>query len=168
MKFSTIRALDVANGPGIRVTIFVSGCSHNCNGCFNEELQDFQHGTLWTEKDEEKFIEKVAKPQVTGVSILGGEPLEQLMDDSLFRLLSRIKKEMPEKSIWLWTGDIFEEAIKNPKKRRIIECLDVLIDGPFILAEKNLKLKYRGSENQRVIDVVKSFETGKTVFMKNA
>ena len=110
----------------------------------------------------------MAKPQVTGVSILGGEPLEQLMDDSLFRLLSRIKKEMPEKSIWLWTGDIFEEAIKNPKKRRIIECLDVLIDGPFILAEKNLKLKYRGSENQRVIDVVKSFETGKTVFMKNA
>ena len=168
MKFSTIRALDVANGPGIRVTIFVSGCSHNCNGCFNEELQDFQHGTLWKEKDEEEFIEKVVKPQVTGVSILGGEPLEQLMDDSLFRLLSRIKKEMPEKSIWLWTGDIFEEAIKNPKKRRIIECLDVLIDGPFILAEKNLKLKYRGSENQRVIDVVKSFETGKTVFMKNA
>ena len=110
----------------------------------------------------------MAKPQVTGVSILGGEPLEQLMDDSLFRLLSRIKKEMPEKSIWLWTGDIFEEAIKNPKKRRIIECLDVLIAGPFILAEKNLKLKYRGSENQRVIDVVKSFETGKTVFMKNA
>ena len=110
----------------------------------------------------------MAKPQVTGVSILGGEPLEQLMDDSLFRLLSRIKKEMPEKSIWLWTGDIFEEAIKNPKKRRIIECLDVLIDGPFILAERNLKLKYRGSENQRVIDVVKSFETGKTVFMKNA
>ena len=94
--------------------------------------------------------------------------MEQLMDDSLFRLLSRIKKEMPEKSIWLWTGDIFEEAIKNPKKRRIIECLDVLIDGPFILAERNLKLKYRGSENQRVIDVVKSFETGKTVFMKNA
>ena len=168
MKFSTIRALDVANGPGIRVTIFVSGCSHNCNGCFNEELQDFQHGTLWTEKDEEEFIEKVAKPQVTGVSILGGEPLEQLMDDSLFRLLGRIKKEMPEKSSWLWTGDIFEEAIKNPKKRRIIECLDVLIDGPFILAERNLKLKYRGSENQRVIDVVKSFETGKTVFVKNA
>ena len=168
MKFSTIRALDVANGPGIRVTIFVSGCSHNCNGCFNEELQDFQHGTLWTEKDEEEFIKKVAKPQVTGVSILGGEPLEQLMDDSLFRLLRRIKKEMPEKSIWLWTGDIFEEAIKNPKKRRIIECLDVLIDGPFILAERNLKLKYRGSENQRVIDVVKSFKTGKTVFMKNA
>ena len=168
MKFSTIRALDVANGPGIRVSILVSGCSHDWKDCFEDERDEFDRGTMWTEKGVVEFLKKVAKPQVTGVSILGGEPLEQLMDDSLFRLLSRIKKEMPEKSIWLWTGDIFEEAIKNPKKRRIIECLDVLIDGPFILAERNLKLKYRGSENQRVIDVVKSFKPGKTVFMKNS
>lgn len=166
MKYSTIRALDVANGPGIRVTIFVSGCNHNCRGCFNQELQDFNHGKEWTKQTEEEFINKVRKPQVAGVSILGGEPLEQLMDDDLYNLLSRIKAEMPEKSVWLWTGDIFEEALKNADKKRIIDFVDVLVDGPFVMEKRNLKLKYRGSENQRVIDVAKSFEAEETVLVE--
>lgn len=166
MKYSTIRPLDVANGPGIRVTIFVSGCTHNCKGCFNEELQDFNHGSKWTKEDEDRFIEMAKKDQITGISILGGEPLEQIMDDDLYNLISRIKNQLPQKKIWLWTGDIYEEALKNEKKERIIKLIDVLVDGPFVLEKRNMKLKYRGSENQRVIDIPASQKMGEVVLIE--
>lgn len=163
MKYSLMRKFDVTNGPGIRSAIFVSGCTHNCEGCFNEDLQSFDYGTEWDLKAEKEFISFVENPVVVGVNILGGEPLQQTMDDSLVNLLEKLKTKFPDKSIWLWTGDTFEDAILNEKKFKIIKYCDVIIDGKFELENRNIKLKYRGSKNQRVIDVLKSLETGTTV-----
>lgn len=166
MRYSKIRKYDVTNGPGVRTTIFVSGCTHNCEDCFNKELQDFEHGDLWTDKTEDEFVKYLSNPMVVGINVLGGEPLQQTMDDSLVKLLKRIKKEFPEKTIWLWTGDLFEEAMENDKKKKIIEYVDVLIDGPFKKELRNIKLKYRGSENQRVIDVQETLKKGEIVNYK--
>lgn len=162
MRYEQIRKFDVTNGPGIRTSLFVTGCSNNCPGCFNAELKDFNHGTLWTKEREDEFISYVQNPQIVGVSILGGDPMEQTMDDSLVSLLNRIKVET-EKDIWLWSGYTFDEIINNEKMREILGYVDVLIDGRFIMAERNIKLKYRGSKNQRVIDVKKSLAENKVV-----
>lgn len=166
MKYSLIRKLDVTNGPGIRCTVFVTGCTHRCESCFNEDLQDFNYGNDWDKTVEEEFISYVKNPVVVGINVLGGEPLQQLMDNSLSDLLKRIKDEFPEKTIWLWTGDIFEEAISNKQKMQIIKYCDVIIDGKFEIANRNIKLKYRGSSNQRVIDVKKSLKSGNTVVIE--
>ncbi|WP_437130339.1 anaerobic ribonucleoside-triphosphate reductase activating protein [Peptostreptococcus russellii] len=163
MRYNKIRRYDVTNGPGVRTTIFVSGCTHNCEDCFNKELQDFEYGDIWSQKSENEFIDYVSNPMVVGINVLGGEPLQQIMDDSLLDLLKRVKNEFPEKSIWLWTGDLFEEAIENEKKLAIIEQVDVIIDGQFQKDKRNIKLKYRGSENQRVIDVKESLEKDEIV-----
>lgn len=163
MRYNKIRRYDVTNGPGVRTTIFVSGCTHNCEDCFNKELQDFEYGDIWSQKSEDEFIDYVSNPMVVGINVLGGEPLQQIMDDSLLDLLKRVKNEFPEKSIWLWTGDLFEEAIENEKKLAIIEQVDVIIDGQFQKDKRNIKLKYRGSENQRVIDVKESLEKNEIV-----
>lgn len=163
MRYNKIRRYDVTNGPGVRTTIFVSGCTHNCEDCFNKELQDFEYGDIWSQKSEDEFIDYVSNPMVVGINVLGGEPLQQIMDDSLLNLLKRVKNEFPEKSIWLWTGDLFEEAIENEKKLAIIEQVDVIIDGQFQKDKRNIKLKYRGSENQRVIDVKESLEKNEIV-----
>lgn len=163
MRYNKIRRYDVTNGPGVRTTIFVSGCTHNCEDCFNKELQDFEYGDIWSQKSENEFIDYVSNPMVVGINVLGGEPLQQIMDDSLLDLLKRVKNEFPEKSIWLWTGDLFEEAIENEKKLAIIEQVDVIIDGQFQKDKRNIKLKYRGSENQRVIDVKESLEKNEIV-----
>ncbi len=163
MRYNKIRRYDVTNGPGVRTTIFVSGCTHNCEDCFNKELQDFEYGDIWSQKSEDEFIDYVSNPMVVGINVLGGEPLQQTMDDSLLDLLKRVKNEFPEKSIWLWTGDLFEEAIENEKKLAIIEQVDVIIDGQFQKDKRNIKLKYRGSENQRVIDVKESLEKNEIV-----
>lgn len=163
MRYNKIRRYDVTNGPGVRTTIFVSGCTHNCEDCFNKELQDFEYGDIWSQKSEDEFIDYVSNPMVVGINVLGGEPLQQIMDDSLLDLLKRVKNEFPEKSIWLWTGDLFEEAIENENKLAIIEQVDVIIDGQFQKDKRNIKLKYRGSENQRVIDVKESLEKNEIV-----
>lgn len=162
MRYEQIRKFDVTNGPGIRTSLFVTGCSNNCPGCFNKELQNFNYGTLWTKEREDEFISYVQNPQIVGVSILGGDPMEQTMDDSLVSLLNRIRVET-EKDIWLWSGYTFDEIINNEKMREILGYIDVLIDGRFIMAERNIKLKYRGSKNQRVIDVKKSLAENKVV-----
>lgn len=163
MRYSVIRKYDVSNGPAIRVTLFVTGCTHNCKACFNEEIQDFNAGELWTDREEESFVDIAKSDTIKGISILGGEPLQQLMDDSLKKLLKRLKDEVPDKEIWLWTGDLFEEAILIDKKKELIDYLDVIIDGKFILEEKDLSLKYRGSRNQRIIDVKKSLKAGEVI-----
>ena len=164
MKYAKIRKLDVTNGPGIRTTLFVSGCTHNCEGCFNKEQQDFNYGNEFTKETEDEFIELTKSRQIKGVNILGGEPMQQIMDDTLLNLLKRIKLET-NKPIWLWSGYTFEEIINNPKRAEILREVDVLIDGPFIKEKRDLKLKYRGSENQRVIDVKKSLEENKIILM---
>ena len=162
VRYEQIRKFDVTNGPGIRTSLFVTGCSNNCPGCFNKELQDFNHGKLWTKEVEDEFISYVNNPQVVGVSLLGGDPMEQTMDNSMISLLDRIKKET-KKDIWLWSGYTYEEILADDKKREILSYVDVLIDGRFIIAQRNIKLKYRGSENQRVIDVNKSLEENRIV-----
>ena len=113
MKYTTIRKLDVSNGPGVRVTLFVSGCTHKCEGCFNEDLQDFNNGDDWTKDTEDMFIGYLKNPVVVGINLLGGEPLQQTMDDSLLNLLKRAKEECPDKDIWMWTGDVFEDILGN-------------------------------------------------------
>lgn len=162
MKYAKIRELDVTNGPGIRTTLFVSGCTHNCEGCFNKEQQDFNYGNEFTKETENQFVELTKSRQIKGVNILGGEPMQQVMDNTLLDLLKRIKLETG-KPIWLWSGYIYEEIINNPKRLELLREVDVLIDGKFEKDKSDLMLKYRGSSNQRVIDVKKSLEQGNIV-----
>lgn len=162
MRYAKIRKLDVTNGPGIRTTLFVSGCTHNCEGCFNKEQQDFNYGNEFTKETENEFIEYTKSRQIKGVNILGGEPMQQTKDDSLLNLLKRIKIET-NKPIWLWSGYKFEEIIIEPKMLELLKQVDVLIDGKFEIEKRDLMLKYRGSENQRVIDVKKSLEQNRVI-----
>ena len=162
MNYAKIRKLDVTNGPGIRTTLFVSGCTHNCEGCFNKEQQDFNYGNKFTKETEDEFIQLTKNKQIKGVNILGGEPMQQIMDDTLLNLLKRIKLET-DKPIWLWSGYTFEEIVNNPKRLEILREVDVLIDGKFQADKRDIMLNYRGSSNQRVIDVKKSLEQGNIV-----
>ena len=162
MNYAKIRKLDVTNGPGIRTTLFVSGCTHNCEGCFNKEQQDFNYGNKFTKETEDEFIQLTKNKQIKGVNILGGEPMQQIMDDTLLNLLKRIKLET-DKTIWLWSGYTFEEIVNNPKRLEILREVDVLIDGKFQADKRDIMLKYRGSSNQRVIDVKKSLDQGNIV-----
>lgn len=162
MNYAQIRHYDVANGPGVRASIFVSGCTHNCKNCFNKEAQDFNYGNLYTKEVEDKFMKYVLDDNIKGVSILGGEPLMQTMDDSLLNLLKRIKKET-NKEIWLWSGYTYEEAILSEKRKEILNYVDVLVDGRFEEENKSLLIKFRGSTNQRIIDLNKTRKEGKIV-----
>ena len=162
MNYAKIRKFDVSNGPGIRATLFVSGCTNGCNGCFNKELQDFNYGNKWTKEVEDEFVNQVKNSNIVGVNILGGEPMDQIKDESLLKLLKRIKEET-EKSIWLWSGYIYEDIITCDKKSQILSYVDVLIDGRFEEDKRNISLKYRGSSNQRIIDIVKSKESNRVI-----
>ncbi len=158
MNFGQIRQFDVANGPGIRTSIFVTGCYFNCPGCFNQQFKDFNSGTKWSKQIEDKIISFLQNEHVCGLSVLGGEPLSQ--DGDLFNLLRNCKLKI-NKSIWMWTGFCFENL--NNLQKELLQFVDVLVDGPFIETKKNLKLKFRGSSNQRIIDVKLSFKYGKIV-----
>ena len=162
MNYAQLRHYDVANGPGVRASIFVTGCKFNCKGCFNKEAQDFNYGNIYTKEVENKFMEYVLDDNVKGISILGGEPLMQTMDDSLLNLLKRIKKET-NKEIWMWTGFVYETAILDEKRKEILNYVDVLVDGQFDESKKVLNLKFRGSTNQRIIDLNKTRLTGKII-----
>lgn len=162
MNYAKIRKFDVSNGPGIRATLFVSGCTNGCKGCFNTELQDFNYGNKWTKEIEDEFISQVKNSNIVGVNILGGEPMDQIKDESLLKLLKRIKEET-EKSIWLWSGYLYEDIISCDKKNEILSYVDVLIDGRFEEDKRNISLKYRGSSNQRIIDVLKTKESNKII-----
>lgn len=165
MNYAKIRKFDVSNGPGIRSTLFVSGCTNGCKGCFNTELQDFNYGNKWTKEIEDEFISQVKNSNIVGVNILGGEPMDQIKDESLLKLLKRIKEET-EKSIWLWSGYLYEDIISCDKKNEILSYVDVLIDGRFEEDKRNISLKYRGSSNQRIIDIIKSKQSNKIIELK--
>lgn len=163
MKYGQIRKFDIANGPGIRTTLFVTGCPILCEGCFNKEYQSKDFGDIWTKKEEDLIISYLNLEQISGLSVLGGEPLVQ--DFNLLNLLKRAKKEKPKKDIWLWSGFCYEDL--NKAQRQILEYVDVLVDGPFILKQKDLNLKFRGSKNQRIIDLNETRKQGSLVLLKD-
>ena len=160
MNFAQIRKYDVANGPGIRTTIFVTGCTHKCHNCFNEEYQDFDFGDPWTQQETDEVIEDLKLDEVRGLTILGGEPFQNEVD--LLEVLRDIKKEV-QKDIWIFSGYTYEEILKDQDKKKLLEECDVLVDGRFVEALKDLSLRFRGSSNQRIIDVKKSLEANEVV-----
>lgn len=163
MNYSNIILCDTANGEGIRTSLFVSGCTNHCQGCFNEEAQDFNYGQLYTNETEQTILEQISKPYVAGLSILGGDPLCQTVEGKLDLLSLITKIRSLHKTTWLWTGFTWEEAITNVMNRGIFTLCDVVVDGPFIETQKDLTLAFRGSSNQRIIDVPKTIQTGKVV-----
>lgn len=150
MNYGEIKDCDVANGPGVRVSLFVSGCTRGCPGCFNKEAQDFSYGQPFTEVTEDKLLELLKRPWISGLSLLGGDPLEPCNRDRLVPFLERVRKEVPGKSIWCWTGYV-KEALSRPGDSEFLSLVDVLVDGPFVEELKDLSLVWRGSSNQRVL-----------------
>ena len=166
MNYATIKNCDIANGPGVRVSLFVSGCTHRCPGCFNEVAWDFGYGEPFTEQTIEMILDMLRPSYIKGLTLLGGEPFEPQNQTDVVKLLRRIKEELPEKSIWAFSGYLFEKDMLSGKIGDVSEYLsylDVLVDGPFVLAKKNLSLRFRGSENQRIIDVKASLAAGQNI-----
>lgn len=158
MYYATIKKVDIANGIGVRVSLFVSGCTHHCPECFNEIAWDFHYGEEFTDQTIDDLIELMRQPHIQGLSLLGGEPMEPVNQEGLLPLLQRMHQELPNKDVWCYTGYFLEDILKGGRAHcsvsdELLSYIDVLVDGPFILAEKNIRLKFRGSNNQRVIDM---------------
>lgn len=162
MNISAIHNLDVANGPGIRVSVFVSGCTRKCPGCFNQVAWDFDYGTVYDSVVEHNIIELLGNPHIAGLSILGGEPLESRNQSAVARLIRAARDAYPDKTIWLFSGYTIEELyLNNPPDAdlmSILKNIDVLVDGPFLQDRRNLALQFRGSSNQRLIDVPRTIQ----------
>ena len=167
MNYAEIRRVDVANGPGVRVSLFVSGCPHHCEGCFNPETWDFQFGTVFGEEQTAQILQWLRPAHIQGLSLLGGEPFAPENQQMVLELVRRVRQELPEKDIWCYTGYLFEalrDGMIGAYSRELLEELDILVDGPFVLSRKNLGLRFRGSDNQRIIQVKQSFCTGEVCF----
>lgn len=156
MRYNTIRQLDIANGPGCRVSLFVQGCSFNCLGCFNAVARDFEGGKEFTAQTLEAIFALAEPSHISGLSILGGEPLHPRNREDILKLTREFKKKYPDKTVWLWTGYLIEEVFEE----LVDSGIDVVVDGRFIEEQKDLRLKYRGSSNQRVIDLKETIRTG--------
>ena len=157
MNYATIKNYDIANGIGVRVSLFVSGCNHRCKGCFNSEAWDFNYGKKFDVNAENEILHALEKSYIKGLSVLGGEPLQQ--DSTLLEFLRKVKSKFPNKSIWLYTGYTYEQ-IKDKKE---LDYVDVLVDGKFVEALKDISLQFRGSSNQRIIDVKATKENSKII-----
>ena len=170
MNYAAIKNCDIANGPGVRVSLFVSGCTHRCPGCFNEVAWDFAYGHPFTQGTVESILDMLRPSYIRGLTLLGGEPFEPLNQGAVVDLLRQVKKQYPEKSIWAFTGFLFDRDILSGKlgdTEEYLSYLDVLVDGPFVQEKKNLSLRFRGSENQRIIDVPASLAAGKIVLWQD-
>ncbi len=169
MNYSEIKNCDIANGPGVRVTLFVSGCTHHCEGCFNEMTWDFTYGNPFDEAVQERLLNDLAPDYIAGLTLLGGEPLEYANWRELLPFLKRVRKCYPQKNVWCYTGYRFEEDILNrfcvmwEDMREFLSCIDVIVDGEFVLAQKDISLQFRGSANQRIILVQESLRQEETV-----
>ena len=167
MYYGEIKKCDIANGEGVRVSLFVSGCTHHCPGCFNRDTWDFAYGKAYTQETEEEILKALEPAYINGLSLLGGEPFEPQNQEVLVRLLRRVKEEYPEKDIWCYSGYLFDKELLGESRARcaytdeMLSMLDVLVDGRFVEALKDIRLVFRGSSNQRVIDVKKSLDQGK-------
>lgn len=159
MNYATIKNLDIANGPGLRVSLFVSGCTHHCKGCFNPESWDFNYGKPYTEITENEILELLANEHIRGLSLLGGEPFEPVNQKVLVQLLRKVKREYPNKDVWCYSGYNFEKDMLTGNlgsweiTEEMLSYIDILVDGEFILELKNPNLRFRGSANQRIIKV---------------
>lgn len=157
MYYGAIKKCDIANGPGVRVSLFVSGCRHHCKGCFNSETWDFCFGQPYTEETEKELLELLEPDYIQGFTLLGGEPFEPENQEVLSGLLKRIREKFPEKDIWCYTGYLWDADLQKGGKvytentDEMLSCVDVLVDGEFIEEEKDLTLRFRGSRNQRII-----------------
>ncbi len=172
MNYGEIKKTDVANGPGVRVSLFVSGCTHHCKGCFNSETWDFSYGQEFTADIQEELLELLRPEHIAGLTILGGEPFEPSNQRGLLPFLRKVKERYPKKSIWCYTGYLLERDLWNKSSARcgatdeMLSLIDVLVDGEFIQEQKNIALKFRGSENQRLIDVPQSRKQENVCFYK--
>ena len=171
MHYATIKWTDIANGEGVRISLFVSGCTHHCKNCFNSVAWDFSYGELFDENVQERIIEGLRSDYVAGLSLLGGEPLEPQNQEALYPFIKRVREKFPNKTIWCYTGFVLDErtgSLTNATKntlytQRLISLFDVLVDGPFVEELKDVRLKFRGSSNQRVIDVKKTLASNQVV-----
>ena len=164
MNYAAIKWADVANGPGVRVSLFVSGCTHRCPGCFNGEAQDFAYGQPFTRAEEDKIVRALLPDHIKGLSLLGGEPFEPDNQRALLPLLRRVKAAYPHKEVWCYTGYTLEDGLWREGRARceatdeMLSYIDVLVDGPFIQEQKDLSLRFRGSSNQRILNVPASIQ----------
>ncbi len=157
MNYATIKFYDVANGTGVRVSLFVSGCRHHCKGCFNAETWDFCYGEPYTQETEDSIIDGLKPDYITGLSLLGGEPFEPENQPALTALLRRVKTQLPEKTVWCYTGYTYDTdlaeggAVFTDVTREMLSYIDILVDGEFIEEQRDLTLRFRGSRNQRIL-----------------
>ena len=169
MHFGTIKYFDIANGEGVRTSLFVSGCTHHCPHCFQPQTWDFSFGEAFTEATLNAILESLAPRYVDGLTILGGEPMEPANQEGIAPLVKAVRAQYPHKTIWIYTGDIYEDLIDERSPRHtpftsdILSCIDVLVDGPFIEAKKDITLRFCGSSNQRLIDVPKTLAEKRVV-----
>jgi anaerobic ribonucleoside-triphosphate reductase activating protein len=173
MNYATIKNCDIANGPGVRISLFVSGCTHHCKGCFNEIAWDFEYGQPFTQETIDMILELMKPSYIKGITLLGGEPFEPQNQPMLVKLLRQIKAHYPDKTIWAYSGYLFDQDILPCRlgdpavTMEFVSYLDVLVDGRFVQEKKDLSLRFRGSSNQRIIHVPSSLEQGRIVLWED-
>ena len=166
MHYGNIKDCDIANGLGVRVSLFVSGCTHHCKGCFQPQTWNFKYGDVYTQETEDQIVKMLEPSYINGLSLLGGEPMEPDNQRELVKLCRRVKKLYPEKNIWCYTGYTYETDLRAPSRARcevtdeLLSYIDVHVDGEYVEAKKNIVIAFRGSTNQRLIDMNKTRETG--------
>ena len=169
MNYGEIKNFDIANGEGVRVSLFVSGCTHHCKNCFNPETWSFDYGKPFTRDTEDYIIECLKPDYINGFSLLGGEPFEPENQKALLSLLRRIRREYPNKTVWCYTGYLFDTELLSESRARceytdeMLSLIDILVDGEFVQDLHDISLSFRGSSNQRIIDVKKSLATGEVI-----
>ena len=172
MNYGEIKKHDIANGLGVRVSLFVSGCTHHCKGCFNSETWDFNYGKPFTKETEKEIIDALKPSFIKGLTLLGGEPFEKANQRVLLPFLKKVKEIYPDKNIWCYSGYLLDEELLKDSRARcevtdeMLSYIDVLVDGEFVEELKDISLKFRGSSNQRVIDLKKSLEENKIVLLE--
>ena len=169
MHYVNIKNYDIADGEGVRVTLFCSGCTNRCEGCFQPETWDFCYGKEYTKETEDQLIQMLTNPNIQGLTLLGGDPFEPSNQRTLITLLRRVKQELPTKDVWAYTGFVYEQDLLEGQRKHtevtdeMLSYIDVLVDGPFVIDEKDISLYFRGSTNQRVIDMPKTLKSGNVV-----
>lgn len=171
MNYATIKWCDIANGEGVRISLFVSGCTHRCKNCFNEVAWDFSYGQPFDEKIQAKILQALESDYIAGLSLLGGEPLEPQNQEALLPFVKKVKEAFPDKTIWCYTGYTIDDSIKELKEKQkntiyikdLLMLFDIIVDGPYIEELRDIRLKFRGSSNQRVIDMQKTLKEQKII-----